>query len=127
MPVEDALRYVLSLPISTLVSGIDSEKVLDQNLKIVRDFKPLTDDETAADRGQDAASSPATAGSSCSSRRRCSTARSTASSTGSTPTPRRSDSPGLSGSHVISTPAERTIRVRPSSRIAFTSRGVYDR
>jgi hypothetical protein len=33
---------VLSLPISSLVSGIDSEKVLDQNLKIVREFKPLT-------------------------------------------------------------------------------------
>ena len=46
IPVEDALRYVLSLPISTLVSGIDSEKVLDQNLKIVREFKPLTADET---------------------------------------------------------------------------------
>jgi uncharacterized protein len=48
VPVEDALRYVLSLPISTLVSGIDSEKVLDQNLKIVREFKPLADDERAA-------------------------------------------------------------------------------
>ncbi len=45
VPVEDALRYVLSLPIATLVSGIDSEKVLDQNLKIVRDFKPLSDAE----------------------------------------------------------------------------------
>src|SRR5262249_51065165 len=33
VPVEDALRYVLSLPVSTLVTGIDSEKVLDQNLK----------------------------------------------------------------------------------------------
>jgi len=43
--IEDALRYVLSLPISTLVSGIDSEKVLDQNLKIVREFQPLTADE----------------------------------------------------------------------------------
>ena len=47
VPVETALRYVLSLPISTLVSGIDSEKVLDQNLKIVREFKPLTPDERA--------------------------------------------------------------------------------
>ena len=46
--IDDALRYVLSLPISTLVSGIDSEKVLDQNLKIVREFKPLTPDERAA-------------------------------------------------------------------------------
>lgn len=45
IPVEDALRYVLSMPISTLVSGIDGEKVLDQNLKVVREFKPLTDDE----------------------------------------------------------------------------------
>jgi len=39
--VEDAIQYVLTLPISTLVTGIDSEKVLDQNLKIVRGFKPL--------------------------------------------------------------------------------------
>jgi len=45
--VQDAIRYVLSLPISSLVSGIDSEKVLDQNLKIVRDFKPMTDQERA--------------------------------------------------------------------------------
>ena len=52
VPVEDALRYVLSLPISTLVSGIDSEKVLDQNLKIVREFKPLTPQERAAIEGQ---------------------------------------------------------------------------
>jgi predicted aldo/keto reductase-like oxidoreductase len=48
IPVEDALRYVLSLPIASLVSGIDSEKVLDQNLKIVRDFKPLSDEERRA-------------------------------------------------------------------------------
>ncbi len=43
--VEDAIRYVLSLPISTLVSGIDSEKVLDQNLKIVRGFKGLSSED----------------------------------------------------------------------------------
>jgi len=45
VPVETALRYVLSLPITSLVSGIDSEKVLDQNLKIVRGFKPLDEAE----------------------------------------------------------------------------------
>ena len=50
--VDDALRYVLSLPVSTLVSGIDSEKVLDQNLKIVREFKPLTPEERARIEGQ---------------------------------------------------------------------------
>ncbi len=42
---QDAIRYVLSLPITSLVSGIDSEKVLDQNLEIVRNFKPMTDAE----------------------------------------------------------------------------------
>jgi uncharacterized protein len=46
--IEEALRFVFSLPIATLVSGIDSEKVLDQNLKIVREFKPMTADEIAA-------------------------------------------------------------------------------
>jgi predicted aldo/keto reductase-like oxidoreductase len=46
--VEDALRYVLSLPIATLVTGIDSEKVLDQNLKIAREFAPMSPDEIAA-------------------------------------------------------------------------------
>ena len=47
IPVEDALRYVLSLPIATLVCGIDSETVLDQNLKIAREFQPMTRDELA--------------------------------------------------------------------------------
>ena len=46
--IEEALRYVFSLPIATLVSGIDSEKVLEQNLKIVREFKPMTAEEMAA-------------------------------------------------------------------------------
>ena len=46
--IEEALRYVFSLPIATLVSGIDSEKVLDQNLKIVREFKPMTAEERSA-------------------------------------------------------------------------------
>jgi predicted aldo/keto reductase-like oxidoreductase len=45
VPVEDALNYVFNLPIATLISGIDSEKVLEQNLKIVRAFKPLSDDD----------------------------------------------------------------------------------
>lgn len=45
---EEAIRYVLSLPIATLVSGIDSESVLDQNLKIVRGFQPMTPQERLA-------------------------------------------------------------------------------
>lgn len=38
---EEALRYVLSLPIASLVSGIDSREVLRQNLEIVRRFTPM--------------------------------------------------------------------------------------
>ncbi len=45
---EEALRYVLSLPVATLVSGIDSREVLQQNLRIARDFKPMTPQEMQA-------------------------------------------------------------------------------
>ena len=40
--VEEALRYVLSLPVASLVSGIDSRQVLQQNLGIVRRVTPMT-------------------------------------------------------------------------------------
>ncbi|WP_447979489.1 aldo/keto reductase [Candidatus Nitrospira bockiana] len=40
--VEEALRYALSLPVATVVSGIDSLDVLRQNLEIARRFTPLT-------------------------------------------------------------------------------------
>ena len=46
--VKEAIRYSLSMPISTLVSGIDSLEVLEQNLKIARDFKPYTEEELKA-------------------------------------------------------------------------------
>ena len=39
---EEALRYVLSLPIASLVSGIDSREVFKQNLEIARRFTPMT-------------------------------------------------------------------------------------
>lgn len=48
--VEEALRYVMSLPIATLVSGIDSLGVLRQNVEIARNFKPMQADEMAAIR-----------------------------------------------------------------------------
>jgi aryl-alcohol dehydrogenase-like predicted oxidoreductase len=38
---EEALRYAMSLPVATTISGIDSLDVLRQNLAIARDFKPL--------------------------------------------------------------------------------------
>jgi len=40
--VEEALRYVLSLPVASVVSGIDSRQVLQQNLEVVRRFTPMT-------------------------------------------------------------------------------------
>lgn len=43
--VDEAIRYSLSMPISTLVSGIDSFEVLEQNLEIARDFEPYSDEE----------------------------------------------------------------------------------
>ncbi len=39
---EEALAYAMSLPVATVVSGIDSPRVLEQNLSIARGFKPLT-------------------------------------------------------------------------------------
>jgi len=40
--VEEALRYALSLPVASVVSGIDSFEVLHQNLAIARRFTPMT-------------------------------------------------------------------------------------
>ena len=39
---QEALRYAMSLPVATTVSGIDSIKVLQQNLRVARGFKPMT-------------------------------------------------------------------------------------
>lgn len=43
----EALRYTLGLPIATMVSGIDTFEILEQNLAAARDFVPLTADERA--------------------------------------------------------------------------------
>ncbi|MFN2397970.1 MAG: aldo/keto reductase [Gemmatimonadaceae bacterium] len=40
---KEALRYAMSLPVATTVSGIDSMKVLKQNLKTASRFKPMTE------------------------------------------------------------------------------------
>ena len=46
--VKDALRYAMSLPVCTTVSGIDSMQVLRQNLAIARDFAPMSARQRAA-------------------------------------------------------------------------------
>ena len=43
--VEEALRYAMSLPVATTISGMNSIEVLHQNLAIVRDFKPYSSAE----------------------------------------------------------------------------------
>jgi aryl-alcohol dehydrogenase-like predicted oxidoreductase len=52
---EEALRYVMSLPIASVVSGIDSMDVLEQNLTVARDFVPMGEDEMRALRARCAA------------------------------------------------------------------------
>jgi len=52
--VADALRYAMSLPVTVTISGIDSMRVLRQNLKIARDFVPMTDQEMDRYRRQTA-------------------------------------------------------------------------
>jgi hypothetical protein len=42
---EDALRYAMSLPVATTISGIDSMRVLTQNLRVASGFKPFTGDQ----------------------------------------------------------------------------------
>lgn len=47
---EEAIRYAMSLPVTTTVSGMDSLAVLRKNLKIARNFVPMSAREKAAHR-----------------------------------------------------------------------------
>ncbi len=42
---EKALRYTLSLPISTAIVGMETMQQLEKNLAVAEHFKPLTDEE----------------------------------------------------------------------------------
>jgi predicted aldo/keto reductase-like oxidoreductase len=46
--VEDALRYAMSLAVCTTICGIDSLRVLRQNLRIARAFSPMSERERKA-------------------------------------------------------------------------------
>src|SRR5207248_1364811 len=52
---QEALRYAMSLPVATTISGIDSLLVLKQNLGVARGFKPMSAEEMAALRKRVAA------------------------------------------------------------------------
>ncbi len=45
--VSNALRYAMSLPVTTTISGMDSMDVLKQNLEIVTSFSPMNEREMA--------------------------------------------------------------------------------
>ena len=45
---EEALRYAMSLPVAATVSGIDSLRILRQNLRVARGFEPYAEHEMQA-------------------------------------------------------------------------------
>lgn len=45
---DEGLRYAMSLPVATTISGIDSERVLRQNLRVARGFRAMSRPEMAA-------------------------------------------------------------------------------
>src|SRR6202162_2329410 len=42
LSARDALRYAMSLPVATTITGIDKPEVLQQNLKIAQSFQPMS-------------------------------------------------------------------------------------
>jgi aryl-alcohol dehydrogenase-like predicted oxidoreductase len=46
----EALRYAMSLPVTTTISGMDSMRVLRQNLRIAQGFRPMTGSQMQAYR-----------------------------------------------------------------------------
>ncbi len=48
----DALHYSLTLPVSVVITGIDSPKILEQALTAAQTFKPMTDTQIAGLLGQ---------------------------------------------------------------------------
>ena len=45
--VEECLRFAMTMPVSTLISGMDTLDILKENVQIARDFKPMTEEELA--------------------------------------------------------------------------------
>lgn len=49
---QEAIRYAMSLPVATTVSGINSLDILRKNLEIAKNFKPMSQEEKDAFRKQ---------------------------------------------------------------------------
>jgi predicted aldo/keto reductase-like oxidoreductase len=48
LSAEEALRYAMSLPVATTITGMDKPDILQQNLDIAQNFEPLTPGEMQA-------------------------------------------------------------------------------
>ncbi|MCI0356754.1 MAG: aldo/keto reductase, partial [Acidobacteria bacterium] len=46
--MRDAVHYVLSLPVSTIIIGCDSVAQLEENIRLAREFTPLNETQMAA-------------------------------------------------------------------------------
>ncbi len=46
--IKEAMEYVMTLPVSTIIIGIDDIPQLEENIKIARNFRPLTADQMLA-------------------------------------------------------------------------------
>lgn len=50
--IKEAMEYVMSLPVSTIIIGLDDVAQLEENINIARNFKPLTADQMIAIEGK---------------------------------------------------------------------------
>lgn len=48
LDIRDAMRYTLSLPVSTVIIGCDDIPQLEENVQIAREFTPLSQSQMAA-------------------------------------------------------------------------------
>jgi predicted aldo/keto reductase-like oxidoreductase len=48
LSMQEAMQYVLSLPVSTVIVGCDTVAQLEENVRIARDFTPLSEDRLKA-------------------------------------------------------------------------------
>ena len=47
LDMKEAMRYVLSLPVSTVIVGCDSIQQLEENVEIARSFNPMNETQLA--------------------------------------------------------------------------------
>jgi aryl-alcohol dehydrogenase-like predicted oxidoreductase len=48
LTADEALRYAMSLPVATTISGVDTFDILEQNLRVANEFQPMTAGEMQA-------------------------------------------------------------------------------